>query len=141
MSINVKYNAVVKVTGGREGRAVATDGSLDLVMSHPKELGGAGGAGSNPEQLFAAGYAACFIGALKFAATQEKAKIPPETSVIATIGIGPRSEGGFGLTARLAVSLPGLPHDQAQNLVEKAHQVCPYSNATRGNIDVTLEVV
>jgi osmotically inducible protein OsmC len=141
MSVDVKYQATVKVTGGRDGRATATDGSLDLQMSHPKELGGAGGPGTNPEQLFAAGYAACFIGAIKFVAAQEKTKVPADTSVTATVGLGPRSEGGFGIAATLAVSLPGLSREAAQALVEKAHQVCPYSNATRNNIPVTLEVV
>ncbi len=141
MSVDIKYSTTVKVTGGRDGRAVATDGSLDLKMSHPKELGGAGGDGTNPEQLFAAGYAACFIGAIKFVAAQEKLKIPDDTSITSTVGIGPRSEGGFGIAATLKVSLPGLAQDVAKELVEKAHQVCPYSNATRNNIPVALEVL
>jgi Ohr subfamily peroxiredoxin len=140
MSIDVKYSTSVDVTGGRDGRATAKGGTLDLLMSHPKELGGAGGPGSNPEQLFAAGYAACFLGALKFVAGQEKTRVPADTIVSATVGIGPRSEGGFGITARLVVTLPGIAHDQARALVDKAHEVCPYSNATRGNIPVELEV-
>jgi Ohr subfamily peroxiredoxin len=109
-------------------------------LATPKELGGAGGEGNNPEQLFAAGYSACFLGAMKFVASQEKMKVPDDTTVTATVGIGPRSEGGFGITAALKVSLPGLDRAQAQSLVEKAHQVCPYSNATRGNVDVQLQV-
>jgi Ohr subfamily peroxiredoxin len=141
MSVDVKYSASVTVTGGRDGRAVAPDGSLDLQMSHPKELGGTGGPGSNPEQLFAAGYAACFLGALKFVSGQEKVKVPPDTNVSATVGIGPWSEGGFGITAALLVSLPGIPRDDARALVDKAHQVCPYSNAVRNNIAVQLDVV
>jgi lipoyl-dependent peroxiredoxin len=110
-------------------------------LSTPKELAGGGGAGNNPEQLFAAGYAACFIGAMKFVASQGGPKVPTDASVTSTVGIGPRSEGGFGLTVELAVTLPGVPRADAQALVEKAHQVCPYSNATRGNIDVRLSVV
>jgi lipoyl-dependent peroxiredoxin len=110
-------------------------------LSTPKELGGAGGPGNNPEQLFAAGYAACFIGAIKFVASQGgTAKVPNDTSVTATVGTGPRSEGGFGIDVQLDISLPGVPRDQAQALVEKAHQVCPYSNATRTNVPVRLNV-
>ena len=112
-----------------------------MKLTTPKELGGAGGEGNNPEQLFAAGYSACFLGALKFVASQEKVRIAPEATVTATVGIGPRSEGGFGITAALKISLPGLEKAEAERLVEKAHQVCPYSNATRGNVDVGLEVV
>jgi lipoyl-dependent peroxiredoxin len=109
-------------------------------LSTPKELGGAGGEGNNPEQLFAAGYAACFLGALKFVAGQEKIRVPEEATVTAKVGIGPRSAGGFGITADLTVALPGLERSQAEALVAKAHQVCPYSNATRGNVDVGLTV-
>jgi lipoyl-dependent peroxiredoxin len=141
MSVDVKYRTKASATGGRDGRAATEDGSFNVSLSTPKELGGAGGQGNNPEQLFAAGYAACFLGAMKFVASQEKQKVPDDTKVTATVGIGPRSEGGFGLDIALDVSLPGLPRDQAQALVEKAHQVCPYSNATRNNIDVKLNVV
>ena len=102
---------------------------------------GAGGEATNPEQLFAAGYAACFIGAMKFVASQGGPKVPADAAVTSTVGIGPRSEGGFGLAVELAVSLPGLSRADAEALVEKAHQVCPYSNATRGNVDVKLTVV
>src|SRR3954469_7793041 len=141
MSVNVLYKTSAKATGGRDGRAATTDGSLDVKLTTPKELGGAGGAGNNPEQLFAAGYAACFIGAMKFVGSQGGPKVPADVSVTSTVGIGPRSAGGFGLDVELAVSLPGLPRAEAEALVAKAHQVCPYSNATRGNVDVRLTVV
>lgn len=140
MPVDVKYTTQATATGGRDGRATTADGALDVKLSTPKELGGAGGEGNNPEQLFAAGYAACFLGALKFVAGQEKVRIPAESTVTASVGIGPRSEGGFGLDIGLRISLPGLERAQAEQLVEKAHQVCPYSNATRGNVPVRLEV-
>lgn len=138
MSIDVKYSTTATAIGGREGHARSDDGKIDIALSTPKELGGAGGAGSNPEQLFAAGYSACFIGALKVAGQQLKVKVPDNVSVSAKVGIGPRSEGGFGITADLTVSLPGVERDTAQRLVDTAHQICPYSNATRGNVDVGL---
>lgn len=138
MSVDVKYRTQATATGGRDGHARSQDGVLDVVLSTPKELGGAGGAGTNPEQLFAAGYSACFIGALKVAGQQLKVKVPDDVAVHATVGIGPRSQGGFGITADLAVDLPGVDREQAQQLVDTAHQICPYSNATRGNVDVTL---
>jgi len=141
MSVNVLYRTAATATGGRDGTARTADGALEMKLSTPRELGGAGGAGNNPEQLFAAGYAACFIGAMKFVASQGGPRVPAEATVTAEVGIGPRSEGGFGITADLVVSLPGLAKDEAEALVEKAHQVCPYSNATRGNVDVTLIVV
>ena len=141
MSIEkVLYRAEANVTGGRDGRAVIPASNLDLKLTTPRELGGAGGDGTNPEQLFAAGYSACFIGAMKFVASQGGPKVPADTSVTATVGIGPRSEGGFGLDIELAVALPGVPRAEAEALVAKAHQVCPYSNATRNNIDVKLTV-
>ncbi len=140
MPVDVKYTTSATATGGREGQARTEDGSLDVKLSTPKELGGGGGPGNNPEQLFAAGYAACFLGAMKFVSSQGGPKVPNDTTVTATVGIGPRSEGGFGIDVALDISLPGLDRAQAQELVEKAHQVCPYSNATRGNIDVALEV-
>ena len=124
-----------------DGRSATLDGSLDVKLTTPKELGGAGGEGNNPEQLFAAGYAACFIGAMKFVGSQTGVKVPADTAITSTVGIGPRSEGGFGLTVALAIELPGLERKVAEELVEKAHQVCPYSNATRGNIDVQLSIV
>ncbi len=141
MSVNVLYRTSAKATGGRDGRAATVDGTFDVKLATPKELGGGGGAGNNPEQLFAAGYAACFIGAMKFVASQGGPKMPAETSVTSTVGIGPRSAGGFGLDIELNIALPGLARADAEALVEKAHQVCPYSNATRGNIDVRLNVV
>jgi osmotically inducible protein OsmC len=141
MSVNVLYTTAATATGGRDGEAATKDGSFKVKLSTPKELGGAGGSGNNPEQLFASGYSACFIGAMKFVASQKKIAVPADTTVTATIGIGPRSEGGFGLTAALDVSLPGMDKAAAQKLVEEAHQVCPYSNATRNNIDVKLNIV
>ncbi|MDB6145234.1 MAG: organic hydroperoxide resistance protein [Pseudomonas sp.] len=133
------YTAVSTATGGRDGRAVSSDKVLDVKLSTPKELGGAGGDGTNPEQLFAAGYSACFIGALKFVASQTKGTIPADASITAHVGIG-QIPGGFGLDIDLHISLPGLEQAAAQALVDAAHQVCPYSNATRGNVDVRLHV-
>lgn len=141
MPTNVLYRTAASATGGRDGRARTADGSLDVSLATPKELGGAGGTGNNPEQLFAAGYAACFLGALRFVASQGgPAKVPSDAKVTATVGIGPRSEGGFGLDVALSVALPGVERSAAEALVAKAHQVCPYSNATRGNLDVRLTV-
>lgn len=136
----VLYTAHATSTGGRDGRSVSSDKVLDVKLATPRELGGAGGEGTNPEQLFAAGYSACFLGALKFVAGKEKIALPADASIDAAVGIGPLPTG-FGIQAELKVSLPGLPREQAEALVQKAHQVCPYSNATRGNIDVTLTVV
>ncbi len=141
MSVNVLYRTRATATGGRDGHAATADGSFDVTLAVPKELGGAGGPGNNPEQLFAAGYSACFIGAMKAVAAQSGPKVPANTSVTAEVGIGPRSEGGFGLAVALEVSLPGLERHDAEALVQKAHQVCPYSNATRNNVDVRLSVV
>jgi lipoyl-dependent peroxiredoxin len=141
MSVNVLYHASARATGGRDGHSATLDGAVDLKLSTPKELGGAGGTGVNPEQLFATGYAACFLGAMKFVATQGGPKVPADATVTSTVGIGPRSEGGFGLEIALEISLPGVERSAAETLVAKAHQVCPYSNATRNNIDVQLTVV
>ena len=116
-------------------------GSLDVKLSTPKELGGAGGEGNNPEQLFAAGYSACFLGAMKAVSGKVGVRVPNDAKVTATVGIGPRSEGGFGITADLKISLPGVEHAKAEELVQAAHQICPYSNATRNNVDVGLTVV
>ena len=138
MSVDVKYSTTATATGGREGHARSEDGKFDVQLSTPRELGGAGGDGSNPEQLFAAGYAACFIGAMKVAGQQLGIKVPNDVAVTATVGIGPRSLGGFGITADLKVSVPGVDPLQAQALVDTAHGICPYSNATRGNVDVGL---
>jgi Ohr subfamily peroxiredoxin len=141
MSVNVLYSTTATATGGRDGEAATKDGSFKVKLSTPKELGGAGGAGNNPEQLFASGWSACFIGAMKFVGAQKKQSVPADTTVTTTIGIGPRSEGGFGLTAKLDVSLPGMDKAAAKALVEEADKVCPYSNATRNNIAVELNVV
>ncbi|NIJ08946.1 Ohr subfamily peroxiredoxin [Sphingomonas vulcanisoli] len=138
MSVDVKYKTRATAKGGRDGESRTEDGKVSVKLSTPKELGGAGGDGTNPEQLFAAGYAACFIGAMKVAGMQLKLKVPDDTTVTATVGIGPRSEGGFGITADLEVNLPGLDKADAQKLVDTAHQICPYSNATRNNVDVGL---
>jgi len=141
MPTNVLYRTSATANGGRDGQSAVDDGSLAVRLATPRELGGAGGPGNNPEQLFAAGYSACFLGAMKFVASQGGPKVPADTTVQATVGIGPRSEGGFGLDVALAISLPGVERDAAVALVEKAHQVCPYSNATRGNLDVKLTVL
>lgn len=141
MSIeNVLYRAHSRATGGRDGRATSSDGVLDVALTTPRELGGAGGTGTNPEQLFAAGYSACFLGALKFVAGREKVALPADAAIEGIVGIG-QIPAGFGIEVELKISLPGLPREQAEALVHKAHQVCPYSNATRNNIDVTLTLV
>jgi osmotically inducible protein OsmC len=140
MSIEkVLYRAHAKATGGRDGRAVSSDNVLDLKLTLPREMGGAGEVGTNPEQLFAAGYSACFLGALKYVAGQQKVALPATTSIEGSVGIGPIPTG-FGIEVELKISVPGLPREQVQALVQKAHIVCPYSNATRGNIDVKLVV-
>ncbi|GGJ90426.1 organic hydroperoxide resistance protein [Pseudomonas matsuisoli] len=141
MSIeNVLYRASAEATGGRDGRAISSDGILDVALTTPKALGGAGGQGTNPEQLFAAGYSACFLGAMKFVAARDKHQLPADTSVEGTVGIGAIPDG-FGIEVALAITLPGLDREEARQIVDKAHIVCPYSNATRGNIDVTLTIV
>ncbi|MDC8013436.1 organic hydroperoxide resistance protein [Tahibacter soli] len=141
MSIEkVLYTAHATATGGRDGKAVSSDGVLDVKLTTPRELGGAGGEGTNPEQLFAAGYSACFIGALKFVAGKEKVALPADTSIEGSVGIGPIATG-FGIEAELRIRAPGVPRETLEALVAKAHVVCPYSNATRGNIDVKLVVV
>jgi Ohr subfamily peroxiredoxin len=137
---NVAYTAKATATGGREGVAKSDDGRLDVNLSTPKGLGGDDGQGTNPEQLFAAGYAACFIGALKFVAGSEKVALPSDTYINSEVSIG-AIEGGFGIAVKLAVSLGDMDKSAAQELVNKAHQVCPYSNATRGNIEVELSVI
>ena len=137
---SVAYTAKATATGGREGTAKSDDGHLDVALSTPKGLGGDDGQGTNPEQLFAAGYAACFIGALKLVAGQAKVKLPSDTHINSEVSIGP-IEGGFGIAVKLAVSVGDLDKETAQTLVNKAHEVCPYSNATRGNIAVELSVI
>ena len=137
----VLYTAQATATGGRTGSAKSSDGHLDVALDTVKELGGAGGAGTNPEQLFAAGYAACFLGALKFVGGREKVAIPAETTVTAAVGIGPRADGGgFELTLAINVAIPGLDKAAAEDIVAKAHVVCPYSQLTRAGADVKLSV-
>jgi osmotically inducible protein OsmC len=136
----ILYTAKANVTGGRDGRAISSDQVLDVRLATPRELGGAGGVGTNPEQLFAAGYSACFLSALKVVAGKAKVALPADSNITGTVGIGP-IPAGFALKVQLEISVPGLPREQVQELVNAAHQVCPYSNATRGNIDVTLVVV
>jgi len=137
----ILYTTSATATGGREGRAESADARLQVSLSTPKELGGPGGAGTNPEQLFAAGYAACFLSAIKYVAAQDKMRIAEGSTVEATVGVGPREDGaGFGLDVALRIALPGLPREAAETLVQRAHVVCPYSHATRGNLDVRLTV-
>ncbi|MBV1774220.1 organic hydroperoxide resistance protein [Burkholderiaceae bacterium DAT-1] len=141
MSVQVLYTAEARSTGGRDGRATSSDGVLDLKLALPKALGGAGGEATNPEQLFAAGYSACFENAVRFVARSQGISLT-ETSVNARVGVGPRAAGGFGLTVELDVYLPGVDRAVAEKLVATAHNdVCPYSHATRGNIDVKLAVM
>lgn len=141
MSITkVLYCAEAAATGGREGTARSSDGILDVKLTTPKELGGNGLPGTNPEQLFAAGYSACFPGALKYVAGAAKVALPATTTITGNVGIGPIPTG-FGIEVTLTVDIPGLDREVAQGLVDKAHIVCPYSNATRGNMDVTLKLV
>jgi osmotically inducible protein OsmC len=135
----VLYTAHATSTGGREGTSKSPDGVLDLKLTTPKEMGGAGAVGTNPEQLFAAGYSACFIGAMKYVAMTQKIALPADTSIKADVGIGP-IPAGFGIQVALTVTIPGMERAAAEKLVQAAHGVCPYSNATRGNIEVTLSV-
>lgn len=138
MSIEkVLYRAEATSTGGREGASRSSDGILDVKLTTPKELGGNGLPGTNPEQLFAAGYSACFLGALKFVAGAAKVSLPADTKITGNVGIG-QIPTGFGIEVVLTVAIPGVDRTVAQGLVDKAHIVCPYSNATRGNIDVTI---
>jgi len=136
----VLYEATMTAHGGRDGRAVSADGTFALALSVPKALGGPGGEGTNPEQLFAAGYAACFLGAVKLVARTRKIALADDASVTARVGIGPIAVG-YALTAELRVSLPGIDRETAQSIVAGAHERCPYSNATRGNVDVVLTVL
>jgi lipoyl-dependent peroxiredoxin len=140
MSINILYRTTAVAKGGRDGRVATTDGALDLALGMPKELGGAG-QGNNPEQLFAAGYAACLLSALKLVASQQgQAQAAANATLKATVGIGPRSDRGFGFEIELEAAIPDLDHDAALALVEAADQICPYSDAVRGNVAVTLKV-
>jgi len=142
MSVDVIYETKAQAKGGRDGGVKSLDGAFEAKLTVPKEMGGPGGIGINPEQLFGSGYAACFLGAMKYVSSQgDGVAVPADTTVTATVGIGPRSEGGFGLEVALEIHMPGTDKAAASDLVEKAHQVCPYSNATRGNIDVKINVV
>ncbi|WP_215848024.1 organic hydroperoxide resistance protein [Candidatus Pantoea bituminis] len=136
----VVYCAKAKATGGRDGRATSSDGVLDVKLGVPKEMGGAGGEVTNPEQLFAAGYSACFLGAMKFVAGRDKISMPKDAWIEGEVGIGP-IPNGFGIEATLNIHLPEMDEAEAKKLVDAAHIVCPYSNATRNNIDVTLNIV
>ena len=137
------YTATATATGGRAGTAKSSDGVLDLALTTPKELGGNGAVGTNPEQLFAAGYSACFIGAMKAVAGKQKISLPAEVSITSDVAIGPHANkpGAFGIQVDMKISVPGMERAQLEELVKTAHEVCPYSNATRGNVDVTLTVV
>ena len=132
----IVYTARATVTGGRDGRARTADGQFDVKLAVPREMGG-NGDGANPEQLFASGYAACFLGAIRFVAAREKTAVPADALISASVGIGPIPQG-FGIQVELRIRLPGIERARAQALVDQAHLVCPYSNATRGNIEVTL---
>jgi len=138
--MKILYEANASATGGRNGKVKSSDGVIDLQLAIPKGLGGPGGALPNPEQLFAAGYAACFDSALAFVAARQKVPLSG-TRVDATVGIGQRDEGGFGLAVRLEVSIPDLPREKAQELLEAADAACPYSNAIRNNVAVTLSLL
>lgn len=138
----ILYRTEATATGGRDGGSQTADGAFKVKLTTPKELGGAGGEGNNPEQLFAAGYSACFLGALKYVAGKSNVKLADDSTVTAKVGIGPRDDDtGFGLDVGLDIKLPGIERAQAEELVQKAHIVCPYSHATRGNIDVRLTVL
>ncbi len=136
----VLYTAHATSTGGREGVSKTSDHSVEVKLTTPKEMGGGGGGGTNPEQLFAMGYSACFLGAMKHVGMTQKTPVPADTKIDASVGIGPIPQG-FGIQVSMDISIPGWEREKAQALVEKAHQVCPYSNATRGNIEVKLNVV
>ena len=142
MSVDVKYFTEATATGGgRNGVTKLADGKLTITMASPKELGG-NGAGHNPEELFALGYSACYLGAIRFAAGAEKLGAVPDTATVtANVGIGGRSDGGFGITVALTVTLPGVERSVAEKMVERGHFICPYSNATKGNIDVTTTLI
>lgn len=140
MTVKVLYTASATANGGRDGRSKTADGALDVKLAKPKEMGG-NGDGNNPEQLLAVAYAACFLGAVKAVAEKNSSKVPQDATVTAHVGVGPREEGGFGFEISLDVALPGMNNDEAQSLVELAHQTCPFSNAMRNNVDVKLNVV
>ena len=136
---NIMYTAHTHTTGGRDGKAISDDGLLNVDLALPKVMGGTGTA-TNPEQLFAAGYSACFMGALKHVAGLKKVKVPDDAYIDASVDLGLIPQG-FGIAIKLAVALPGLERNIAQNLVDTAHQICPYSNATRGNISIEISLI
>ena len=136
----VLYRAHATATGGRDGRAVSSDKVLDVKLATPKEMGGSGGVGTNPEQLFAAGYSACFLGAMKAVAARDKLKLSADLSITGHVGFGP-IPNGFCIEVELEITAPGMEKAEIQAIVDKAHVVCPYSNATRGNVEVKLTVV
>jgi Ohr subfamily peroxiredoxin len=139
--MKILYTAHASATGGRHGHSKTDDGKVDVDLSVPKEMGGDGGAGTNPEQLFASGYSACFLGAMRFVAGKEKVKMPDDATVTADVGIGQRDDGGgFGLAVTLTGHVPGIDRAIVEDIMAKAHIVCPYSHATRGNVEVTLKV-
>ncbi|WXH14645.1 organic hydroperoxide resistance protein [Microbacterium sp. LBN7] len=138
----IRYTAEVHTTGGRDGgTARSDDGALDVSLSSPPGLGGRGGSGTNPEQLLAAGYSACFISAMNHVSTGLGIRVPADTSIDASVSVGPTQDGAFGLAVRLEVHLPGLASEDAQRVVDAAHYSCPYSNALRGNAPVEILVV
>lgn len=137
MPVDVKYRTKATASGGgRDGKTALDDGTMELQLGVPKELGGPGGNAANPEKLFALGYSACYLGAMRVAAGELKTKVPEGSTVTAAIGLGPRSEGGFGISAALDVYLPGMPEAEARKLVDKTHEICPYSNAIKASVDI-----
>jgi lipoyl-dependent peroxiredoxin len=141
VSVDAKYRTTATASGGgRDGKTALADGTMSFDLVIPKELGGPGGAGANPEKLFAMGYSACFLSAMRTASAGTKIKRPEGSTVTATIGVGPRSQGGFGITAELDVYLPGLPEAEAKKLVEATHEICPYSNAIKASVDVAMRI-
>jgi len=139
--MSILYTAQASATGGRAGRAVSDNGVLDVTLTVPKELGGDGATGTNPEQMFAAGYSACFLGALKFVAGKEKVKIPDDATITTRVGIGPRDDGtGFAIEVAISANIPGMERALAERLVAAAHIVCPYSHAMRTSTEVPVSV-
>jgi len=140
--MKILYEAKATATGGREGHTGTDDGKVDFDLSIPEGLGGKGGSGPNPEQLFASGYAACFLSAVKAAAPKRNVQVPEDAKVTTVVGIGRRDDGvGYGLTVRMTVELPGVEREQAEEVVRQAHEICPYSHAIKGNVEVDLGVV
>lgn len=140
MAVNVIYKTRATATGGRDGSTRSEDGAVDVKLTVPPAMGGNSDAGANPEKLFAAGYSACFLGAMKAVSGKVGVKVPQDATVTAEVGFGPREEGGYGVTADLTAHLPGVDRADAERLMAAAHEVCPYSNATRGNLNVGLNV-